>query len=399
MAKKDSKIKVLAHNEVCKLYDVDVNNELLERCVEVSERYGRGVGSVMIEMLDDWTEEFTELYNKYLDALRERDIQSSKKYIEQMRETQATLVDNIVACKGGYMVADLIESKGVAVDWTKTPINYINDENIINFLADKGYDFNKEYTFGDIKIGFTDYHVALMADNEHKTVNYYNKLLEIIERRDKLISGFQKDKEEYLKPETSEERREELREKMVADNDVYLKMQKAIPLLYNQVDGTMLQYLLHAGSLDQAMKKNLLSEENLEKINVNAFEESVANMLGRRAKMKRIKEFFIDGQTNNSLDEENALAMAATYGYEINGVSGMLAGLENPPALYEAQAHKAAAILAALSPNDVLPTSNDVSVNPATQLAQLGTVVEHQDIINPDEHENMNLALNESVRV
>ncbi len=397
MARKKSNIKVLSHNKICKLYDEKVNKELLDMCVKVSEKYGRGVGGVMIKRLDAWTEEFSELYNKYLDALHDRNVKLGDKYIKDMRQTQDMLVGDIVASKGGYMVADIIEKKGVSVDWQKTPVNYIDDEDTINFLVSKGYDFNKEFVSNNIKLGFTDYHLALMADNEQKTVQYYNKLIDVVKRRDNLIDEFQKNRDEYEDPETTQKRKDELWKKMIADNDIYLKIEEVIPSLYKQVDGTMANYFIHAGCLEQAIEKGLLSQENLQKIGIDTFKESINNMLGRSQKMKQIKEFFIDKQTNAGKEDKNALATASLYGHNVRGVSGLLAGLENPPAVYETYAKQAAPILAVISSNEVSSTQNEnVSGKPTTQLARLGTVVEPH---NNEVDESANHALKEAVRI
>ncbi len=268
--------------------------------VKVSERYGRGTGAKIIDRIDDRTHEFSRLYDQYLNCLTARDLKSANVKIEEIKKSEVRLVNDILLMQGGYMVLEVAEKHGTKVNWQAVPVNLIDNEHIINFLTQKGFDFNKDNDYGNnIVMSFVDYHVALMADDEHKIVKYYNTLIDIIKKRDKLIEGFQKDKAEFKAPNTSAERKKELMTKMKSDNEVFLKIEKVIPSLYEQVNKTMGEYFIHADSLDQVLDKKLFSEESIKKVDPATFEGSISNMLGRSKKMEEIKAFFIKEEPKN----------------------------------------------------------------------------------------------------
>ncbi len=392
--------------EVCKLYETKTYEELHKAALTVTQDFGKERGIAISEILEKWMDGFSKDYDKYLESVRGRKKQQATKQVTEMRKKQEQLPIDILGVEGGYIVADVIEKKGIKVDWQKTPINVINRVKDIEFLTKKGYDFNQKQDFNGKKISFADYHRAFLAHYEELVVKDYNYLMKLVEYRNKLIVEYKKDKEEYKNPETTAARKKELEEELEADNQAYLKLRNAIPVAYKKVDGLMTEYFKHGVCLDHAVRNNLLSDDNLKKVDVETLTESMRNMFARDTRMKKLKTLIDKGQVNNTTNtQQDALALTEEYNIKENGLSGALSSSENAPALYANRKEEANSLLAAISPNSVETTVSDdnkkLPLNNgenSSQLAHLGTIVDNRLLIELED-ESLTLGQNNTVRV
>ncbi len=305
MTTKNAEIKVLEQDEVCVLYNLKVNEELLNMILNVGQNFCRERAQRLFDLLENFGRDFSIIYEQYLNALEKNRTALANELVKTMRDKQTALVNDILSTEGGHLLAEVAEQKGVRIDWQKIPLSVINDMETFDFLLKKGYDFNQQQDFEEKKVVLSDYHLALLARYEYQTILQYDTLMEWVAFRNQLIENYKYDVVEYNNPQTLPEDKEALKKAIDFAVTEYENIKQQIPLFCKRINHSVAHYFMHEGCVEHAIKNGFLSQENEEKISWSMLMDSVGDMLIRCDKIKKICAFF-EGQSKDvtgSLDE------------------------------------------------------------------------------------------------